>query len=148
MMSFELPIRVYYEDTDAGGVVYYANYLKFFERSRTEYLRHLGIEQIKLAEEQLLYFVVRSAQLDFIRPAHLDDYLTVSLQIEKLGRASLVFSQKISRNNTTLVYCTTKVACVHGSAFTPTAIPTDLHQLIAQSMQQPNKILTKVLTKA
>lgn len=136
MILFELPIRVYYEDTDAGGVVYYANYLKFFERSRTEYLRHLSIEQKKMAEQQSIYFVVRSAQLDFISPARLDDYLTVTLRIEKLGRASVVFSQTISRNNIALVHCTTKIACVHGAAFTPTAMPADLYQMIAQSVNQ------------
>jgi acyl-CoA thioester hydrolase len=136
MIPFELPTRVYYEDTDAGGVVYYANYLKFFERCRTEYLRHLGIEQKKMAEEQSIYFVVRSAQLDFISPARLDDHLTVTLQIEKLGRASLVVSQTILRNLTALVHCTTKIACVHGSAFTPTAMPENLHGIIAQSMNQ------------
>jgi acyl-CoA thioester hydrolase len=86
-IGFTWPIRVYYEDTDAGGIVFYANYLKYFERARTEWLRACGVDQARLADETGAMFIVRSTALDFRAPARLDDVVTVISRIERLGRA-------------------------------------------------------------
>ena len=101
--SFTLPVRVYFEDTDAGGVVYYANYLKFCERARTEWLRTTGVVQNRLATEQNILFVVRSVAADYLRPAVLDDLLEVITTIDKLGRASLGFAQQVRRDGQLLI---------------------------------------------
>ena len=93
-MAFELPIRVYWEDTDAGGIVFYANYLKFFERARTEWLRSLGVGQQRLREQTGGMFVVTGAQLKYHRPARLDDELIVTVALEAAGRASLTIVQR------------------------------------------------------
>jgi len=95
--SFILPIRVYYEDTDAGGVVYHSNYINFFERARTEWLRQLGYELDWLAENEKLLFVVRSISCDYLRPALFNDELFVSAEIKALGKTSIVFKQKVMR---------------------------------------------------
>lgn len=91
---FTWPVRVYWEDTDAGGIVFYANYLKFFERARTEWLRHLGIEQQKLRDEAGGMFVVSATQVQYHRPARLDDLLLVTARVEEAGRASLTIRQQ------------------------------------------------------
>jgi acyl-CoA thioester hydrolase len=93
-MAFALPIRIYWEDTDAGGIVFYANYLKFFERARTEWLRSLGIGQQALREQTGGMFVVTDAQLRYLRPARLDDELIVTAQLERAGRACLTIAQQ------------------------------------------------------
>ena len=98
-MSFVLPCRVYYEDTDAGGVVYYANYLKYLERCRTEWLRSVGVEQSMLLREHGLGFMVRRVEVDYRRPAILDDIIEVSLKVDKLGGASLIFLQVVTRGS-------------------------------------------------
>ncbi len=95
MMEFIWPVRVYYEDTDSGGVVYYANYLKFMERARTEWLRQLGFEQDELLEKEGILFAVRRVSVDYLRPARFNDELLVSASISKQGRASLTFQQEI-----------------------------------------------------
>ena len=97
--AFTLPVRIYYEDTDAGGVVYYANYLKFLERCRTEWLREIGHEQADLLRDPGIAFVVRSVALDYLKPARLDDLLTVSLEVEKITRSQIFFRQHIRRAN-------------------------------------------------
>ena len=89
MSVFEWPVRVYYEDTDAGGVVYYANYLKYLERARTEWLRHLGFGQDTLMRDAGIVFAVRRVEIDYLLPARFDDALLVELEIEEIGRASL-----------------------------------------------------------
>jgi len=116
-------LRVYYEDTDAGGIVYYANYLKFFERARTEWLRELGINQTKYLEQNV-GFVVRKVEMDNIASAKLDDLLNVNSTITMLKRASLVFHQKIT-NQAQQVICTAtvRVACVNFQNAKPMAIP-------------------------
>jgi acyl-CoA thioester hydrolase len=96
-MSFEWPVRVYWEDTDAGGIVFYANYLKFFERARTEWLRSLGVEQHVLREQTGGMFVVSETQLKYLRPAKLDDVLRVTAHLTQSGRASLVIHQQAWR---------------------------------------------------
>ncbi|MDR7148477.1 acyl-CoA thioester hydrolase [Hydrogenophaga palleronii] len=91
--GFQWPVRVYWEDTDAGGIVFYANYLKFFERARTEWLRHLGIEQQRLRDEIGGMFVVTDTQVRYQRPARLDDFLLVTARVLEAGRASLTIGQ-------------------------------------------------------
>jgi acyl-CoA thioester hydrolase len=121
--SHQFAIRVYYEDTDAGGIVYYANYLKFFERARTEWLRKIGINQ-EIFLQQKLGFVVRKVEMDNIASAKLDDLLKVSSSIVTLKRASLVFQQQIT-NQAMRVLCTAtiRIACVDFSQNKPCAIP-------------------------
>ena len=121
--SFTWPVRVYFEDTDAGGVVYYANYLKFCERARTEWLRTTGLAQNRLATEQNILFVVRSVAADYLRPAVLDDLLEVITTIDKLGRASLGFAQQVRRDGQLLFEARVTVACVASGAMRPTPIP-------------------------
>ena len=101
-MSFEFPIRVYWEDTDAGGIVFYANYLKFFERARTEWLRSLGLEQQRLREQTGGMFVVSETAVKYHRPARLDDHLRVTARLAEAGRASLVIAQQAWLNETLL----------------------------------------------
>lgn len=124
---FSWPVRVYYEDTDTGGVVYYANYLKFYERARTEALRHIGFEQEALKNDENLLFVVSSVQADYKRPAVLDDELTVFVRIARMARSYLVFEQKIVKNSDgkdiVLNTATVKVACVQGDSYRPKALP-------------------------
>ncbi len=97
--AFTIPVRIYYEDTDAGGVVYYANYLKYLERCRTEWLRSIGHEQGNLLRDSGIAFVVRSVNLEYLKPARLDDLLTVSLEVEKISRSQIFFRQHIRRGN-------------------------------------------------
>ncbi|TWI70213.1 acyl-CoA thioester hydrolase [Pseudoduganella lurida] len=120
--EFSWEVRVYYEDTDAGGIVYYANYLKFFERARTEWLRAIGVGQQKLLEEHDAMFVVKNVSADYHAPARLDDALKLTLVIEKLGRASVVFRQQAWCGTTLLNTAHVKVGCVDG-ALRPRALP-------------------------
>lgn len=120
---FTWTVRVYYEDTDAGGIVYYANYLKFFERARTEWLRSLGIHQQDLLTRDGAAFVVRSATVDYLGAARLDDQLTLRLNIEKLGRASVQFAQQAWRGDTLLASAAVKVGCVDAATLRPRSIP-------------------------
>ena len=121
----KLEVRVYYEDTDSGGVVYYANYLKFIERARSEYLRELGFEQDQLIKEQNVIFAVRRLQADYRSPARFNDLLTVKTQLKKVGKASLDFSQKIaiSGQNQVLFEAQISIACLQADSFKPCAIP-------------------------
>lgn len=118
-----MQIRVYYEDTDAGGIVYYANYLKFLERARTEWLRDLGIEQSNLLE-QSIGFVVKRVEMDNIAPAKFNDMLSICSELVELKRASMVFKQTIKNSNDiSLVSAQIRVACVDLSKMKPMAIP-------------------------
>jgi acyl-CoA thioester hydrolase len=132
LKSFSWPLRVYYEDTDAGGVVYYANYLKFFERARTEWLRSFGVNQDKLAEEQNLIFVVRSAALEFLSPARLDDLVEVTVEPLKLARVYVELAQKVRRGGQVLASAEVKAACLDRRNFKPVAIPQSLRESIQQ----------------
>jgi len=123
MNRFTWPARVYYEDTDAGGIVYYANYLKFFERARTEWLRSLGVNQDKLAQDPGLIFVVRRALLDFLRPARLDDMLEVTVEPLKLARVYVDLAQEARCGAQTLARAEIRVACVNQRSQKPVAIP-------------------------
>ncbi|WP_434355770.1 tol-pal system-associated acyl-CoA thioesterase [Parasalinivibrio latis] len=120
---FSWPVRIYYEDTDAGGVVYHSNYLKFFERARTEMLRSSGINQNTLLEDNVA-FVVRHMDIDFIRGARLDDELTVQTTISQLGRATIIFCQElVNSDNTVLCRASVKVGCVNLTVMRPISIP-------------------------
>lgn len=121
------PIRVYYEDTDAGGIVFYANYLKFFERARTEWLRGCGIDQHELATKAGILFVVRSTAVDYRAPARLDELLTVVSRVERIGRASVDFMQAAWRGDALLATGGIRVACVAATTMRPTPIPDDVY---------------------
>lgn len=120
---FTWPIRMYYEDTDAGGIVFYANYLKFFERARTEWLRATGVDQHVLAKEEQAMFVVRHAAIDYLAPAKLDDVLNLTLSIEKMGGASVLFAQQAWRGDVLLATAKVKVGCVHTHTLRPRSLP-------------------------
>lgn len=121
-------IRVYYEDTDAGGVVFYANYLKYLERARTEWLRERGVEQRQLAETEDVVFAVVEVSLRYRRPARLDDLLDVSAEVSEIGRSRVVFDQAVRRaaDDELLVSGRVEVVCLSASAFKARRIPTTL----------------------
>jgi acyl-CoA thioester hydrolase len=123
---FEIRCRIYYEDTDAGGVVYYANYLKFMERCRTDWLRALGIDQQRLRAERRLQFVVVNVAVDFLRPAVLDDEILVTAELARLSGASMLFKQTILRGAAQLVDASARVACLDSGTLKPRPIPKDL----------------------
>lgn len=128
---FELPVRVYYENTDAGGVVYHADYVKFFERGRTEWLRDLGFEQLALVRDPGIVFAVRRMQIEYLAPARLDDALIVETAIEKVGRVSIHFRQRIRRgDDEVLVEASVQVACIDAAQFKPTAIPRQMREML------------------
>jgi acyl-CoA thioester hydrolase len=143
--SFSIDLRVYYEDTDSGGVVYYANYLKFFERCRTEWVRSLGCSQSALAETHDLVFVVRRASADYYKPARLDDVLRVDLQIIELGRSRIRLAQRVVRvdgvnselpsgGESVLVGGDVEIVCVRASTFKPVAIPAFFHATFQETV--------------
>lgn len=120
---FVLPVRVYYEDTDAAGVVYYANYLRFCERARTEWLRAIGFEQQRILADDGLAFVVRSVKADYLAPACLDDALSVVSTLNELRRASITFGQQIVRGSELLFDASIQIACVDWNRRKPAALP-------------------------
>ena len=124
--KFELLQRVYWEDTDAGGVVYYANYLKFMERCRTEWLRFLGVDQLRLRLDRRLQFAVVSVAVDFLLPAILNDEIIVTAELERLSGATISFKQTIMRGEAQLIDASTRVACLDSGTLKPRAIPKDL----------------------
>lgn len=124
--AFTIPVRVYYEDTDAAGVVYYANYLRFFERCRTEWMRAIGHGQAEFTRDEGLVFVVRRVEVDYQKPARLDDALTVGLEIEKLGRAQVILRQFVLRGEEELVTGTVQIVCVNMEKMKSAAIPDHL----------------------
>jgi len=123
---FSIPCRIYWEDTDAGGVVYYANYLKFLERCRTDWLRALGIDQQRLRADRLLQFAVVSITVDFLRPAVLNDEVLVTAELERLSGATIAFKQTIMRGGVQLIDANTRVACLDSGTLKPRPIPKDL----------------------
>jgi acyl-CoA thioester hydrolase len=127
---FSWPTRVYWEDTDAGGVVYHAQYLAFLERARTEWLRARGIGQERLRGEHDLVFAVRAMRIDFRAPARLDDALDVTAAIRECRRASLVFTQSIRRGDDLLLDAEVRVAALSASGFRPRPIPQPLHDTL------------------
>ena len=129
--AFAIAVRVYYEDTDAGGVVYYANYLKFFERARTEWLRSLGIGQQALRERTGALFVVTDTNVRYLAPARLDDRLEVSVELRAGGKASMRIVQQAWRGGTLLAEGDIRIGCVDEGTFRPRRIPTELVNILA-----------------
>ena len=136
MHQFQWPVRVYYEDTDSGGVVYYANYLKFMERARSEWLRSLGVEQDILLASEGVIFAVRSAHMEYLKSARFNDMLYVSVAVERRGRASITFEQRVTRlvaemptrhnsDQEPLLCCAgrVKIACLDSSTLRARPIP-------------------------
>ncbi len=130
MNPFNWPIRVYYEDTDAGGVVFYANYLKFLERARTEMLRHFGFEQDQLIEIQNLIFVVRSVKVDYLKPARFNDLINVNSAVIEKKKTSLIFKQSILREDLLLCDAEIRIACLDAQTMKPKPIPTEILEKI------------------
>ena len=133
--DFRHPVRVYWEDTDAGGVVFYANYLKFFERARTEWLRSLGVGQQALREATGAIFVVSDTALRYLAPARLDDLLEVTVQVAEAGRASMTLQQQAWRNNggPALLLCegSIRIGCVDASSLRPRRFPDPIAQALS-----------------
>ena len=123
---FTFPIRIYWEDTDAGGIVFYANYLKFFERARTEWLRELGIEQQALREESGGMFVVSETQVKYLQSAKLDDLLRITAQLQTSGRASLTIAQQAWRDDQLLCEGTIRIGWVQVQDLKPARIPSSV----------------------
>ena len=126
-----LPVRVYYEDTDSGGVVYYANYLKYAERGRTEHLRQAGLENSGLAATDGVFIVVRRLEVDYRAPARLDDLLTVETRVVDLGKASFTMHQNIKRGDDVLVEMTVVLACISASG-KPVRMPARLRESLVK----------------
>jgi acyl-CoA thioester hydrolase len=124
--QFDISLRIYWEDTDAGGVVYYANYLKFMERCRTDWLRALGIDQLRLRAERRLQFAVVSVAADFLRPAILNDEILVTAELERLRGATIEFKQTIMRDDVQLIDASVRVACLDSDTLKARPIPKDL----------------------
>lgn len=132
MSQFSLPIRVYIEDTDAGGIVFYANYLRYMERARTEWLRACGIELDELLYEQRVQFVVRSVQIDFHKPARFNDELSACANLMTLKSASLICEQPIMRGETLLTQASVRLASVNVDTLAPCAIPRNLKEAMTR----------------
>ncbi len=121
--AFRWPVRIYYEDTDAGGVVYYANYLKYMERARTEYLRAHGFELPALVDEQGVLFVVRGVEIEYLKPARLNDMLDVTLELTDHGRSQIGLSQQVMRGHVVLSRARVRAVCVDAQTLRPVRIP-------------------------
>ncbi len=134
LFVYSFPVRVYFENTDAAGVVYYAEYLKFLERARTEWLRHLGFDHQALARQHRVVFIVTSVAIDFVKPARLDDMVAVSVRIESLGKVRCVFAQEVRREDEVLVRARVTVACVAAESFKPSEIPEALRRKMEASL--------------
>jgi acyl-CoA thioester hydrolase len=133
--GFSFPVRVYWEDTDAGGVVYYAGYLKFLERARSEWLRALGIDQAKLLRDERLQFVVVEANIRYHRPARFDDVLVVSVALEELRGASLALAQDVRRGDDTrelLISARIRAACLDADSLRPRPLPRALVAILKE----------------
>jgi len=133
LFTYSFPVRVYYENTDAGGVVYHSEYLKFLERARTEWLRHLGFDHQALGRNHKVVFVVSSMAIDFVKPAKLDDMVAVSVQLESLGKVRSIFVQEIRREDEVLVKAKVTVACLTVDSFKPVEIPEPLRRKMEAS---------------
>jgi acyl-CoA thioester hydrolase len=130
LSPFRWPLRIYWEDTDAGGVVFYANYLKFFERGRTEWLRRLGVSQEALRRDDAVMFVVSDTAVRYRQPARLDDEIVVTVQLADAGKASLVLDQQALRGPDVLAEGRIRIGCVDARTLRPRRIPPHLLALI------------------
>ena len=132
-LKFVINYRVYYEDTDAGGVVYYANYLKFFERARTDFLRSIGISQNELSKSEKLLFVVKKCEVEYLYSVKLDDVLSVEVEILKIGVASLIINQKIYCNQNLTTKMLVEIVAIDAENHKPKRIPQNLKNLLIKS---------------
>lgn len=123
-------MRVYYEDTDAGGVVFYANYLRFMERARTEWLRTLGFEQPAMAAEHGVLFVVRAVRIDYLKPSRFNDSLQVTVEVVNVGGSRIRFRQRVLRGDEEIVSAEVDVVCVDTAGFRPARIPREMRTTI------------------
>lgn len=139
MTQFTWPIRVYYEDTDSGGVVYHSNYLNFMERARTEWLRALGFEQTQLKDQHGLIIVIHSLSMQFKKPAYFNDMLAVRCELSELGRSSLIMQQSISRDGLVLIEAQVKAAFVDAVSFKPMGVPDEMRHKI--QLEKPQGLL-------
>jgi acyl-CoA thioester hydrolase len=130
--AFRLPVRVYYQDTDAGGVVFHGTYLDYFERARTEWLRDLGFDIGVLAQRDGVIFIVREVRVAFVRPAQLDDMLDVTVAVEHSGRAQFTLAQQVLRGGEALVRASVNLACVGSSSFRPVRVPEALRTVLVE----------------
>ena len=128
LFTFDCPQRIYFEDTDAGGMVYHAQYLKFLERARTEWLRYLGFTSSELERKYKMLWVVSEIAVEFVKPARLDESVNISVAIENLGRVRCTFHQEIRRGEEVLVKARVLVACVSADGFKPIEIPADVRK--------------------
>ena len=122
-LQFSWPVRVYYEDTDSAGVVYYANYLRYFERARTEWLRRLGFEQTALAAQHGVVFVVRSISVEYLSPARFNDALDITVELDRIGASQITMFQRVVRGGGVLVTAQVRLACVSLAAMKPVRMP-------------------------
>ena len=129
---FSISQRIYYEDTDAGGIVYYANYLALMERARSEFLRHVGFSVSTLLERFGLMFVVAEVNIKYRKPAHLDDLVDVTLQVQQARSASIWFAQKVTRDDALLVEASVRVGIIRNDTFLPAKLPDQLSDLLKQ----------------
>ena len=135
MSEFSLPIRVYIEDTDAGGIVYYVNYLKYFERARTEFMRTLGVDRAAISDNGWM-FVVSKMSLEYRQPARLDDALSATLVAQHVGAATIDFDQTVRRDQALLVEGSVQIACVDRDTGRPKRLASDLRAQLVQAIQQ------------
>ncbi len=131
--AFALPVRVYYQDTDAGGVVFHARYVNFFERARTEWLRHIGFSVRDLAQREKLLFIVRELHVRYLRPAVLDDQLAVTAAVEHLGFVSLTMEQRVMRGAELLVHASVNLASVAADELKPMRVPPHVRVALERS---------------
>jgi acyl-CoA thioester hydrolase len=146
--AFSWPVRIYWEDTDGGGVVYYANYLKFLERARTEWLRARGFVQTELAKDPGIVFVVANLSIEYKRPARLDDSLIVTCEVEPEGAVCIQFAQRIVRGTEVLVEASVRVACLDAASFRPKRLPPHLAAAIAGAARHGASTKTSTKTSA
>jgi acyl-CoA thioester hydrolase len=144
--AFEHTLRVYWEDTDAGGVVFYANYLKFFERARTEWLRHLGLGQQALRDKTGVVFVVTDTQVTYRAPARLDDLLRITVTLHQQGTASMRIQQQAWRDHTLLASGDIRIGCVDVGTFRPRRVPTEVLMLMAPCAEPRLQPIQKHIT--
>ncbi len=137
-MSFVWPVRIYYEDTDAGGVVYYANYLKYLERARTEWLRSLQFEQDQLRAEYGIVFAVRAVEIKYQKPARFNEQLEITVENPQLRPASIAMQQSIHKlneeNNELIAKATVNIVCLHSEQFSPCPIPETIFEALKACM--------------
>ncbi len=136
-MAFAMPVRVYYQDTDAAGVVFHATYLEFMERARVEWLRNRGLEPQELARRFRIVFIVRHLDIAYLRPAVLDDLVSVTAAVEKLGRAQVTLSQEVMRGREALVRASVNLACVATGSLKPMPVPDQVRASFADEMPLP-----------